>query len=621
LNLFDELISSSRTQVSLNLEEARVIEFLDVLGLDLSRELVARENRNISQSQDHDLIKNFYRAILNYFDAKTGQKTSSFEQLKFEAFRQLSIDQNFARFVKLEKKQKIFNQILIDLEIFRESSDGLRFVNNRDVQVFGLMKFREVLKKTNDFKETFEFLENTEIETLAEFFCLTAVVFASKEKTENLKKIHEMEPELKQKSLLAQNSTGQSFFHFLVDSGFQKSSMIEFLDFLKVHFGSEFVGKILKLKNNEGLTFWSHAWTNKNISSLEEIKFGSFLEEILRKLCGKKTDFRNLKKLASDLIFERENFEQNFHEEFFEIGVLAKVDDKVKFSDASFLNYFALEEFDKYLKKIHENEETFEFCGKLLSDRENFSELCWRIEKLFAQNLEATKKALDYFAEVGEENEAAFFLCLDILIIELKTGKNLLFEQDEDKETFLHKFCFNDYRWSEESVKKLFNKLKILKKFVPEKDFKDFLLLRDGFFGRTFLQMIESFKKFEIAFDFLCSEFGLDFVRDFFLLSGNELFRIQGSISEFTKTLNLFKNNFDKEFVKTFLMRKNWRNENFLLCFSDYSKPENSSDLLKLFDLIFSIFGADLELFNDLFYSRSEYDNNPTFFEKLKKKI
>jgi hypothetical protein len=64
-------------------------------------------------------------------------------------------------------------------------------------------------------------------------------------------------------------------------------------------------------------------------------------------------------------------------------------------------------------------------------------------------------------------------------------------------------------------------------------------------------------------------------------------------------------------------MRRDWWNENFLFK-SDYSKPENCSDLLKLFSLIFSIFGADSELFNFLFFSRSGFDNNPTFFEKLK---
>jgi hypothetical protein len=65
-------------------------------------------------------------------------------------------------------------------------------------------------------------------------------------------------------------------------------------------------------------------------------------------------------------------------------------------------------------------------------------------------------------------------------------------------------------------------------------------------------------------------------------------------------------------------MRKNSWNVNFLFYYN-YSEPENCSDLLKLFDLIFSIFGADSELFNFLFFSRSGFDNNPTFFEKLKK--
>jgi hypothetical protein len=84
--------------------KTRVIQFHDVIGLDLARELVVRGIRNFSQSQDHDLIDTFYRTILNYFDEKIDQEVSSFEQLKLEAFRQLSIDHNFSSFMKLEKK-------------------------------------------------------------------------------------------------------------------------------------------------------------------------------------------------------------------------------------------------------------------------------------------------------------------------------------------------------------------------------------------------------------------------------------------------------------------------------------------------------------------------------------
>jgi hypothetical protein len=623
--LISTSIDLSLSSILVNLEDARVAKFLDVLGLDLAKELFIRENRKVSQTQDRNLIENFYRNVLNYFDERIDQKPSSFEQLKLEAFRQLSIDQKFASFVKLDQKQpQNLNRILIDLEIFRESSDGFYFVNNRDVQVFGFTKFHEILDKTDDFMETFDFPENTGIESLAEFLYLTVVVFTSEENPENLKKIREMEPELFQKSLLARNSIGQSFFHFLVDSGFQDSLIIEFLDFLKVQFGSEFVREILRLKNSEGLTFWSHAFANRNISSLEEIKFGSFLEEILNKLCGKKIYFRNLKRLAFDLFCGRKKFEQNFDEELYDIGVLAKADDEVKFFDLCFLNYFSLEGFFDSLKENYKIEKTFKFYAELWTDRKNFSELCWVTEKFFAQELDGAKRALFYFAEIGRGTETVFFFYLDILINQLKvekklkTTKNVLFQKDGLKKTFLHKFCFFENRWNEDSFEKLFSKLKELKKFVSRNEFKEFFMCR--VFERTFLHWVGNFNSFEIAFHFLHSEFGIDFVRNF-LLTGESLLEIQVSITEFTKALILFKNNnFGKEFVKTFLMRKSkgW-NENFLLRSMGFSSPENSGDLLKFFDLIFSICGVDLELFNDLFYSKSKYRRNLPFFKRLKK--
>jgi hypothetical protein len=81
------------------------------------------------------------------------------------------------------------------------------------------------------------------------------------------------------------------------------------------------------------------------------------------------------------------------------------------------------------------------------------------------------------------------------------------------------------------------------------------------------------------------------------------------SITEFTKVLNLFKSNFDKEFVETFLIQKVRWNENFLLCSHVYLYPDYCSDLLNLFELIYSICGPDFELFTDLF--------NKTFLMKL----
>ncbi len=105
----------------------------------------------------------------------------------------------------------------------------------------------------------------------------------------------------------------------------------------------------------------------------------------------------------------------------------------------------------------------------------------------------------------------------------MKTGKNsedaknLLFEKDERNRTFLHRICSNE-NWSEKSFKKFFDKLKELKMIISEKEVKE--LDNDG---RNFLHWIEIFNKFEIAFDFLFSEFELDLLRNL-LLEGEFFF-------------------------------------------------------------------------------------------------
>jgi hypothetical protein len=523
---------------------------------------------------------------------------------------------------------------LLDLGILRETSDGFSFVNNRVVEVFGFARFYEILHETEGFKRKFIFPQNFETESLARFLCLAGVVFASKRnyqkvEIQKLKKVYEIKLDLVQESILARNSNGQSFFHFLVDSKLQKQLIIEFIDFLKVQFGAKFIPKILTLKNSEGFAFWSHSISNRNISKLKELKFETFLEEILSKLCGNEIDFENLNEFALNLVFEKENLKKNIdkksllkkYSELFELEILTKLDNEVKFSDYSFSNYFALKGFSDHLIQNFENGETAKFCSKLLSEKEKFTEFCWLIEKFFEEKLIEGKLSLNRFARIGEENENLFFLLLEILLNRLKTGKdskivrNLFFKRDgENNPTFLHQFCDYHSNWSENSIEKLFKKLKEFKKYFPEKEFKDFLMI-----GRNwnFLFYLNEFKFFEIGFNFLSSEFELDFVQDFLLIKGSSadsLCRIKCSITDFTQLIILFKNNFDKKFVKKFLMQKNNRDENFLSRYV-YSKPENSSELLKLFDLIFSIFGADLELFNDLFYSKPNF--NQTFFERL----
>ncbi len=140
-------------------------------------------------------------------------------------------------------------------------------------------------------------------------------------------------------------------------------------------------------------------------------------------------------------------------------------------------------------------EKSLEFCGEVLSDREHYSELCWLIEKFYAQKLDELKKELISYAWIGEERETAFFFCLDFLINQVKveynskTAKSLLFEKDGLQKTFLHIFCLNKRIWSEKSFTKLLNKLKEFRKIFPEEEFKEFLIHRD-FSNRTFLHLL-----------------------------------------------------------------------------------------------------------------------------------
>jgi hypothetical protein len=158
---------------------------------------------------------------------------------------------------------------------------------------------------------------------------------------------------------------------------------------------------------------------------------------------------------------------------------------------------------------------------------------------------------------------------------------------------------------------------------VTETEFKEFLLLQDHD-DHNFLPCLKKCASYEIAFDFLYTVLDKNTIRTS-ILSGKSVLLIQHSLTEFTKVLAFFKKYFDNEFVKTLLMKKYSDNENFLLdnCYM-YISSEKVSDLLELFDTIFLIFGADFELFNDLFYlvPQHKYRNiNNTFFDELKEKL
>jgi hypothetical protein len=374
---------------------------------------------------------------------------------------------------------------LFDLQILRETSDGFSFVNNQVIEVFGFTRFYEILHETGGFKRNIVFPENIEIESLARFFCLAGVVFASRKNFQNLNNIYEVIFDLVKKSILARNSNLLEIESIFTGSNLQKPLIVEFVDFLKVQFGVKFIPNILTLKNSEGFSFWSRSISNRNISDLKELKFETFLEDILIKLCGNEIDFQNLRNLAFNLVFDQEisktKDDESFSKQYsklFELEILTKLDDKVKFSDSCYLNYLVLEKFYCHLIGNFNYEETAKFCSKLLSEKEKFSEICWFIEKFFEEKLIEGKIGLHQFAEIGEENANLFFLLLEILLNRLKTEKdskivrNLFFKQDVEFEgTFLHKFCQPSINWSENCFEKLFEKLKEFKKYFVKNEF------------------------------------------------------------------------------------------------------------------------------------------------------
>jgi hypothetical protein len=147
----------SFAQILLKLEVTEKIEFLDILGLDLIKELFIRDNQKVSQILDRNLVENYFGTVLNYFDGKlsSGIKISSLEQLKFVAIRQISIEYNFDNFVKPHKESKNVNQVLLDLEILKETTDGFKFVSDRNAEIFGFPRYYEILHETNGFTTFF----------------------------------------------------------------------------------------------------------------------------------------------------------------------------------------------------------------------------------------------------------------------------------------------------------------------------------------------------------------------------------------------------------------------------------------------------------------------------------
>jgi hypothetical protein len=160
--------------------------------------------------------------------------------------------------------------------------------------------------------------------------------------------------------------------------------------------------------------------------------------------------------------------------------------------------------------------------------------------------------------------------------------------------------------------------LKKIRKYFPDTVFKQLFLLKENSDNFTFFSCIADFDAFKLAFNFIKSEFGDEILKEILCSEdryGDLIFNMTTYIDRFTMVLEFFNENLDKNFIRQILMHKNKKNLNIMVrdFHGRFSDPANSSDLLKLFDFIFTHFHKDFELFNDLLKSN---DKDGIFFVK-----
>jgi hypothetical protein len=288
--------------------------------------------------------------------------------------------------------------------------------------------------------------------------------------------------------------------------------------------------------------------------------------------------------------------------------------------------------FKSLLQNFKEKEES-KILSKILENKIQYPEIVSQIEFFFEKQLHKNEKLIVEYLEmkIGNEIEFLLYFLFDILIKHLEAKKGLkmvqkvLFAQMNDQRGrgFLHSL----FPWPENNDEKLtgniFEKLKEIKKHFPETIFKQLFLLKEKSSSFTFLICIANAKTFKFALNFIKSEFGDEFLKEILFsedLDGDCLFNMTYIINRSISVLEHFKFNFDKTFIKQFLMHKNNFQQNFLICDFQgrYSDPANSDDLIKLFYSIFSIFNKDFELFNDLFKSKDKF--GACFIKKLQAK-
>jgi hypothetical protein len=226
-----------------NFNDSLAIKWFECFGFKLTEKLILRKYVKDFQNSNYifDIIERYYQVILNYLSHQESLENNDYlnlyEQLKNEAFRQLSVKYNFTNFINSNIKNAIVSQDLLDHGIFRKTSDGCEFNDSSHVEIFGFLKFWEFLN-SDQFDYAFSFNDSIQFRDVLDFMCLATIAFPSKRNYLKIQKITELNIIIHEnlnvvkESFLKQNSIGKSIFHVFSESNLKNSLLLDFSNFI-----------------------------------------------------------------------------------------------------------------------------------------------------------------------------------------------------------------------------------------------------------------------------------------------------------------------------------------------------------------------------------------------------
>jgi hypothetical protein len=449
--------------------------------------------------------------------------------------------------------------------------------------------------------------------------------------------------------LLVEDKDGNSFVHLLGDRKITAVDLSKIFNNL-FKFDKNIIERLLLHKNNDSRTFYSHYYHYH--SNGDKTELGNFLKDILLGLDETKqieieNDFPLIEKLALKDIFKQfevnyyflptvKNIASSFRSKpkiksgiVFELNIFQQTGDKYKFCNTTFLDYFAFRTLNDYLIKNFRDKASAIALSKILNKRKQFPEICFLLELFFMDQIKQNEKLIIDFLglEIEKEIDHLLNLLFDILISHLKrkgepevVKKTLLARDDRngEKKSFLHLLVLKK---NKDLIENIFDKLKQIKIYLNDPEtFKELFLIKENKNNFYFLNSVGDSNVFRTAIEFIQSEMEyhqeiLNEILFYGSSSGSTKFMITNNINNFINALEVLGRSFDRNLMKQFLMQKNSHNQSFLLCYDDYSNPENCNHLMRFLDSLKTIFGKDFLLFNDLFYAKDNKGNY--FFKKL----